>query len=424
MLQIIRGDVGHLPRVVLFTIAGIGVYNFGWGFADPYLSIYLQQFTSSYAGIGFFETLIKAASLLLLIPIGDLLDRVNHHYLLVGAKIGYFFVGALYFLAGHTGSMTFLIAALVLNGALIPLIWTTSSATIHDYATMHDAALVSGLYATVRHLTWAVGLAIALLIVADYPIHYIFIPVMIFPVLSIPFHLHQPEKHHEPLLSGLKDVIVQDKLIGRWWRDIHGMNSEAAFMYMLVFAMSIVPTFAVTFIPLYAESIGFSLAEIGLLVLAMSLPYLLSFLAAELADHYARLSIVGIGACIATGSFFALSLWRSEPWHIYVFGCTLVLGYAFTTPSINSIITVLTPKKYIGIGTALIFVMTYLSGMVLSPVLGELVDVYDWSITLQLLSVLLLIVTIGVVAIHRLYTRRNLHYHINHPQSKNEPYIL
>jgi MFS family permease len=419
-----RGDIKRLPKIITLTVISFAFYNFGWGFADPFFSLFLAQFADSYALIGVLSTVFVATSAVFMIPVGDLLDRVRHSLLINGAKCVVVVVAVLYFLAGYFDSTPFLVIALVLNGFTYAPIWAGTSATLRQYSSTKDAAMSIGLFLTSRQLAWAVGLGFGLWVVANFPIYYIFIPSMVMPLVSVAFGRGQKEDHHEPLGQALRDIIIKDKLVVRFFREMKSFNVEmwwAFGTFMLAYLPSMLATI---YIPLYAESLGFSLVHIGLLVMVMNVPFILSIFSAEIADHSERIRNVVIGMLIAAVSMGALALWNDQMWHLFVAGFFLVAGYSIVAPSLSSIITVLTPKEYSGTSTAMLELVLQMTVVFFGPVVGLSIDALDWETTFLLIGVLFVLVALSSLVASRVFARRNRLYHINHPDSNHGPYVI
>lgn len=424
MFQILRGDVRHLPPVIIFTVLSTAVYNFGWGFADPFMSIYFAEFSYDYAMIGWLQTLTMVVSVAMLVPVGDLLDRVNHQWLMIGAKIGYAVVGLLYFCAGEWHSVPLLIAARILNGALIPFVWTSAVATIRDYSTKKNASLAYGFYITASQLAFCFGLAIALWVVWKFPIHYIFIPVIFFPVISILFNRHQKDRHAEPLGQALKDIIFTDKLFFRFLHELKHFSRELWAMYGLLFLLAIINMIAITYVSLYAISRGFTFVETGVLLLVMTLPYFFSFLSAELADRTERIRNTVIGIAISTIALFCFAIGVRSDWQIFASGFILVVGYAIALPSVGSMIDVMTPKKVNGRGAALTDMMFFMSVVCFAPIVGWLIDRGGWEYMFLSAACFFVIVLIWTLWLRYQFRKKNVAYHKQHPNAKNNPYII
>lgn len=419
-----RSDITSLPKIITLTIASFALYNFGWGFADPFFSLFLAEFADSYALIGALSTVFVATSALMLVPVGDLLDRVRHSFLINGAKGVVVIVAVLYFTAGYTGSTPLLIVALVLNGFTYAPIWAGTSATLRQYSSSKDAATSIGLFLTTRQLAWTIGLGFGLWVVANFPIYYIFIPTMVMPLVSIAFGRGQKEDHHEPLGQALRDIIFTDKLVVRFFGEMRQFNIEMWWAFV-TFLLAYVPWVVATiYIPLYAESLGFSLVQIGLLVMVMNVPFILSIISAEIADHSERIRNVVIGMLITAISMGALALWNDKMWHIFVAGFFLVAGYSIVAPSLSSIITVLTPKEQTGTSSALLELTLQMAVVIFGPIIGLSIDVFDWEITFLLFATVFVLVALMSAAAIVVFKKRNRLYHLNHPDSQHGPYVI
>ncbi len=424
LLKVMKGDFRHLPKVTIFTIASISIYNLGWGFADPFFSLYLSTFSDQYTIVGLFQMLATVAGVIILIPIGNLLDRMRHSTVVNVAKTGYFVVALMYFIAGITLSIPVLVIALLINGMLGVVVWTGTTSTLRDYSDENDAALTFGFYFAAIKLTWCIGLGIALWLVWKFPIYYIFIPVMIMPLLSMIFTRGIKEKHHQPFHKAIHGVVVKDKFVLRFVQEIKGFNSEMWWMYILRFLGMSIHIVAFVFIPLYAQSLGFSITKIGVLVIIMTIPFLFSFISAEIADHSERLRVIILGLGVSAIAISILSLWHDSSLAIFILSFMFVAGYAIHLPSLSSVISVLTPKQFTGTGSAMATLVQALGVVVFSPIIGFVTDQYGWDTLFIGCGVMLTCVMLIVVVLQIGFKKRNQLYRVNHPRSKHEPYIV
>ncbi|OGY86882.1 MAG: hypothetical protein A2233_05535 [Candidatus Kerfeldbacteria bacterium RIFOXYA2_FULL_38_24] len=424
MFKIVRSDIKSLPKPALLMIVAMSLYTFGWGFADPFFSLYLDTFASDYALVGLFQTILNVVAVVLLFPVGAILDRANHYPLLIGAKIGYVFVVLLYFCAGLFNSLPLLIIALILNGFLMPFVWAGTMATLQDYANQKNASLIFGLYTTSYNFLWIIGLAFSLVLVAHLPIYYIFLPIVIFLIASAWCHQGQQDKHAESLKTTLKDVVIKDKLFLRMLQEMKYFNIEMWLMYLFSFLMVTVSILTFTFLPLYATDKGFSIPQVGLLVLIITLPSIFSFVVVEIANRYERLRNIIFGALISAIAALMFFILKPTGIEIFLCGFLLSLGYAIALPSLNAVITVLTPKQYTGTGSALINIAWFASVMIFAPIIGFLLDRFGWHFTYAIMGVFYFLLTVMMMVIRFHFKKRNLLYHANHPHSSHHPYIL
>ena len=424
LIQLLRGDIRHLPRVVVLTIMSMALYNFGWGFADPYFSLYLESFTNDYTVIGFFQTLALAAAFLMTFPVGDLLDRTNHFRLMIFAKCGYAVVGILYLTADILHSIPLLIIALLLNGFFMPFVWTGTIATLEDHTTKKHAAMTFGMFVTGYRIAWMLGLTIAVVLVRFLPIYIVFVPVIIFPLLSALFNRRQPDANHkEPILSALKDIIVKDKIVVHFYWKMKQFSWEEWMVYAMYFVVASIQVMGLTFLPLYARYLGYSISAAGT-VLLTNIPFLFSVLFAETADHKGRLRNVIMAFAISGITAFLLSLFSSSGWLFVLIAVIFMVGHAMSIPALTAIISILTSKKSTGSSAAFLDIAAFGGAILFAPGIGLCVDIMGWRSTFILYAVFLLCMMFFVVYIQYLFKKRNILYHNNHPRSKREPYVI
>lgn len=406
MWQLLRGDVRGLPRVVVFTVVSVSVYNIGWGFADPFFSLYLSTFSEQYSVIGFFRTLMVVIGIAVLIPLGDLLDRASHFKLMNIARVVYFFIGLFYFIAGATGWVPVLVVALLLNGAMAPFVWVSASATLQDSSNEKQAALISGFYLTTRQIAFGVGLALALWLVWEFPIHYIFIPVMFFPLVSMLFTRGLPAKHHQPLRTALQDVVVKDKIVVRWFRELKESSAEMKWLYLLFFLTLTIQLMALVYVPLYMQERGMSIVQIGVVLLLMNVPFLLSFLFAELAERVGRLRIAALGVlCSSVGAaLFAVN--HEQSWQLVSIAVLFMAGYAILIPPLSGLLAAITPKRETGETSATVDIVLSLAAVLFAPLIGYSIDTAGWQGTFVATAVFLGGVTLLTFYVHAVFLRR------------------
>lgn len=423
LVSIMRGDLRHVSRLVFMTIASIAVYNMGWGFADPYFSVYLSIFGDNYALIGLFQTVLLVITVITLIPAGELLDRTSHRTLVNGAKRLYVLVGSGYIIAGVTQSTPLLLVTLALNGLLIPFVWTGTSASLRMAVTKKNATLIYGLFITARQVAFALGLLLSLVVVDRFPIYTIYFPVIFFILLSIPL-FPKDKQPREPLFRALREIVVRDKVFLKFFRTVRKFPSELWCVESLVLLVSVVEVVALLYIPLFALEQGFSILQVGLLLVVMNIPYLLSFIPAEIADHTERLRLFIIGTLVAAVALVSLVFWHEEWWHIALAAAGLTIGQGIAVPAASAVAAVVTPKRNAGIASALLDSDTFIAFIVFAPLIGVLIDAMGWDKMLLVVAVLLILVAVLATVFRALFLRRNHMFHALHPKSNKNPYIV
>ncbi len=423
LVSIMRGDLRHVHRAAFLTIASIAVYNLGWGFADPYFSIYLSGFGDNYGLIGLFQTILVVVTVFTLIPAGELLDRTSHRTLVNGAKWLYVLVGSGYIIAGATHSMSVLLGTLVLNGILIPFVWTGTSASLRTAATKKDATLIYGLFMAARQVAFAIGLLCSLLIIDRFPIYYIYFPVVCFIVLSIPL-FPKDRRPRERLFPALRDIVIRDKIFLQFFKTLRRFPSELWWVELLLVLVSVTEVVALIFLPLFTLDQGFSLKQVGLLLVVMNIPYLLSFIPAEIADHTERLRMFIIGSLIAGMALVSLVVWHAQWWQIALSAAILTLGQGIAVPAASAVAAMVTPRRHAGVTSALLDSDTFIVYIIFAPLIGILVDRTGWNTTLLVVAVQLFFVAVLATVLRRMFLRRQHLFHALHPKSNNNPYIV
>lgn len=423
LAKIVRGDVHRIPRVVLFSITSISLYNFGLGFTEPFFSLYLSSFFDQLAIVGALNTLGTFAGILILLPLGALLDRVRHDKIMIIAKLGYVFAAVLFFVAGEVGAVSVLLVALILQGMLIPTVWTTASATLRDYSHKRDAAVMYGLFESATHLLWILGLGMALLIVWQFPLHYIFLPMMILPLLSIALNVHPDEHHHQSLRKGVQKVFTKDKVVKHFFRTASKWRSEVLMMLALVGVGALVPLIGITFVPLYAAEQGFSVDRVGVLVLIANLSFLLSFFSGEISDRAGYVNNIVVGFFVSAMALFSLAFATTS---MGIFASTFLFtaGYALFFPAIQAVITSLISKKHTGIASAAVHMCMLLSVAVASPIIGVLIDVLTWKTSFFIWATVFLFTSVVSLLVAHLLKKRKMLYDKTHQNDQYSPYLL
>ena len=112
----LKKDHRSIPLGIKLIVLVIFLRALGWGFVDPFYSIYLNQFHENYTIIGLFASLLSFSALLATIPLIRLADKVKEAIIIGDGEVLYFFVIIAYVLAGIFQSIPLLILGLVFNG--------------------------------------------------------------------------------------------------------------------------------------------------------------------------------------------------------------------------------------------------------------------------------------------------------------------
>lgn len=425
MLRVFSTDIRALPKPIKRVIAAMGLYTFGWGPADAFFSVYLSSFTDDLSDIGLFRTLATIGGAVILLPLGDLLDRVRHDKVIRFSLIMYTLIGAGYFIAGAYLLVPVLVVVLVIHGTMAAVIWSSAESTLVEQSTEKNSSLVFGLHGTVFNTAWALGMIGTLFIAESIPLHYTFLPVSVFSLVSLwLMRKPLPSSANQPMGQAIRDVIVADKLFLNVLKKVRLFPREMWFMYVLHGTRLAFVLFVNAFLVLFLQQNGASLTVMGGFIAVTILPFMFSFIAAELADRTERFANIILGFLITSVSIASLYIWNDHYIHVYIAGAAAVFGAAIAQPSINGIVSVLTPKQYSGEGTAIFDFVKFVSLAVSATVFGIVIDAIGWHNTFMLLGCISLALAAMVLMMRIVYRKANMLYHVNHPDSKKEPYVL
>lgn len=413
------------PAAVFNAIISLGIYAFGWGFADPFFGQFLNTFSAQYGVIGLLMALINGMTIIMVVPVGALLERVSRRQVFDIGRMGYVGVGVLYVVAGYTHSFLVLILALICNGLFLPFVWTSIVAILEAESTEKTASAHYGMYTAARQLFWAVGLLCALVILPYISLTALFIPVMIFPLVSMWYSHRIPDPQPRASVRAMLDIILSPRVMVRnLLSDLRQCSRELWVAYITHFSLHVLYTAVFVFLPLFIVSQGYSLMYAGFLVCILSIPFIFSVISSGLPQATEHWRMVVLGAALSTTGFFSLYLFHDAFHSVALGGLVVMIGYACVVPAIGGIITALTPKQIVGTSSALIDVSEFGSALVAAPVIGYLIDTYSWQQYFFIMTVYLCIVVCVVVLIRHVLRIADVRYMNSHPHIHKHRYVL
>ena len=395
-ISAIISDVKKIPLGVKLIVLVIFLRMLGWGFVDPFFSIFVQQFNSSYTVIGSLEALLSVVSLLAIIPIIRLADKVKDSRIIENGEILYFFTIVCYMLAGFFKSLPLLVFGLVLNGIAQPFIVVGAEAYIRKHNGSSGSSKSFGYYTALNYFGWILGMIMAVFLVKYYNFNNMFLFILPSIILSFFILPKIKERGIESLIIGIRKYFhhVQDlKII---FSDIKTLDRKMIFILILALFDGIIVMFSYIFLPLFALSINLSLQKVALLMAVMYFPFIFSFFFSELTDKLRKMKVIATGLFISAFSFVMLSFIVHQVW-IVVLAASISLSLAIIRPAYNGIITHMTPRSMWGEITGINnFVMKI--GQIIGPVFSGLIaDFFGIKIAFLMIAVLSLI--LGVVTL-------------------------
>jgi len=157
-LKTILQDFKSIPSSVKSLTLIVSIWIFGWGFIDPLFSLYLKSITPNYALIGIFASVASLTAILFVVPVGDIGDHIDSKIILKYGFLGYILSGILYFLAGKFTLLPLLIAGLVVNGALRPVVHVSARTYIKKKSPTKKASTFIGFYCMTFFFFYAMGM--------------------------------------------------------------------------------------------------------------------------------------------------------------------------------------------------------------------------------------------------------------------------
>jgi MFS family permease len=372
-------DFKDIPLGVKLLTFVISLRAFGWGFVDPFFSIYLNQFTPDYTLIGLLSSIVAFAALITIIPLMRITDRIQERVLIQDGQVLFLLVVLGYLLSGFFLSVPLLIFTLALNGVAQTLVVVGVEAYIRK-ADGGGKSGPFGFYVAMDYLGWILGMLISAYTIAYYGLNTMF--YFILPSILIAF-LVLPRIHEE----GLKSLIMEIRSFFRSRQDFMDLlgdfktlDPKTFFFLSLAFFDGFIRTFVYVFIPLFALSLNLELKAIALLSVAMYLPFIFSYFFSELSDSFSKMKVISVGLFIGSISFVFLHFVVSQTW-VLVFAAFISLSLAIIRPAYNGALTRLTPRSKLGEITG-IYNFVERIGRIVGPILTGLVaDHYGLKIT-------------------------------------------
>lgn len=384
-----------LPMGVKLIVFVLFLRNFGWGFADPFFSMYLQQFQDSYSFVGFFIAFIQFGALLAIIPLMRLADKMRDITLIQDGEVLYLFVIAFFVTAGLFKSTALLLCALFLAG----IAYTFVVVGTESYIRKNDSGGQStpfGFYVAMDHLGWILGMILGAFFILRTGFNWMFLWVL--PGILASFII-LPRVHEEGIRSffkGFHQYLYKPQDFAGIAQDVRSLNPKMAFFLVLAFLDGAIKMFTYIFIPLFALSLNLSLPSIAFLMAVLYMPFIFSFFISELEDHLPRMNVIAVGLFIGAVAYMLL--------YFIVHEVTIVLLAAVTSfsisivrPAYNGAITRLTPRRLFGEVTGLTNLADRL-GRILGPIAtGFVADVY--GIQASFLAVAVVAFIFGIVSL-------------------------
>ena len=396
----VQRDLNSVPKDVKTLIFGLFVYVLAWGIIDPFFSIFIKSVVKSYSLTGLFYGMFFLSGVILSIPVGGLAEKVNRIKFTILSLLSYPVIGLLYFFVVFVASefaLLLLLIALIFHGTASSF-WVMAESFIREKSLKGETSAAFGLYITFQKLSvviapifiialvWLFGLSLE-------NIHWTFLALLVFPILAV-LSILKIKDRGMSFGKGVREVVEKDGVIKKELQDLKKMGFIGYFTLVMGFFMRSIEAIIFFLIPLYAISLNLSLIEISFLFAAISLPFLLSFFFAELADSFGKTNVIAIGFALAALALLAISF--SSGASIMFFAACFVLGLilAILQPAVNGLITDITPRVQDGEITGVLSAVLKISSFVTAIALGIMADFFGLAFPFMVFAVILLIMSV------------------------------
>lgn len=373
----IPSDVKRLA-VVFF------VYTFGGKMASFFIPVYTQEIVGSYSLVGIIVSLYGLGTIILDIPVGELLDKVGRRMMM---WMGLFLRGvsgvAYYLSRGALG----LLSARFIDGLGVSFSWDSAWTVVRDksprglesesLATLQTGVIVSATSAPVigGFLALEFGLR---------PLFLVFSGLVFFSLL-ISLNMKESLEEKEGILEGVKDLIWKDKVMRTSVKDVRKLGMKGLVPLFLIFLYSLNAALIWFIVPLFSRALNADYLLIGGLFSVMYIPGLLRYWFSELSDSRGEEKVIYYFS--AAGALFALPLvFVRDIWLLFFLVVAFSLFLQGQVPSIEALMTKVSPKKKMGELTGVFQTFKHLGFFVGPFVAGFIADAF-WISAPFILSV-------------------------------------
>ncbi|MBU0727595.1 MFS transporter [Patescibacteria group bacterium] len=397
-ISYITKDLKRIPLGVKLVVLVIFLRTLGWGFADPFYSIFIESFSESYTVVGAFIALMSVISLLTVVPLMRLTDKVKDARIMEDGEFLYLITIILYMLAGFFRSVPFLVAAFIFNGVAHPLVVVGAESYIRKHGGRGGDARSFGFYTALSYTGWILGMVIAAFLVPYYSLNTMFLFVL--PSILISFFILPKIKERgiKSLVRGFRRYFHKRQDFVDIFNDCKNLDRKTYFFLILAFFDGMIMMFTFVFIPLLALSLNLAFGKIALIMAVMYLPFIFSFFFSEAADRIKKMSMIAVGLFISAIAFILLSFVIHQLW-VVILAAMTSLSLAIIRPAYNGMITSLTPRSILGEVTSLNNLFVKL-GHIIGPIFtGYIADLYGIKFTFIIIALIALFLGIATLTL-------------------------
>ncbi|MDD5148188.1 MAG: MFS transporter [Candidatus ainarchaeum sp.] len=376
--SILGPDLPKNIKMLLFTVL---IFVIVWGIIEPFIPLYIKSISPSYTFVGLIFAALNIFIFFASVPIGDLVDKAKPEKLIKIAFVFYAILGPLY---GFAGKIADLVFARSIHGVANPVLWVSTEAYIRKNTNKQNNLKAFGWYSTMSNLGVVIGTIIAAIIFTYFAIEInaLFFLLVPFSMASLLIFMKiKPEPNTEEtkcegIQQAIGEVIQKDKIYEKEIKDFLGLGKIAILLAIIVLFNSIIMHVIYFLLPLMSEDINLGFAGLALLYGLLHVPFMFCFALAGLADKKGKTKIILAGLLLAA-IVSAMLFFSTGIIEIFAILClALAFVMALIIPSVNSLISDITPNAEIGEITGIYYAMYYLGGTIGPIAFGIIGDLY------------------------------------------------
>ena len=322
------------------------LWLFGWGFADPMWSLYLKSMVNNYLLIGVLSSFLSLIAMIIVIPLGELEDDIDASIFLKIAFWIYIIVGIIYTIAGIYKIFPLLILGIVMNGIASPIVVVSSRTYLKKQSPVKMASRYIGLFNMLNFGLYSLAMFLGYFLIQFYNLNTMFLIASICSLVGFigMLKIKPEQKKQQDLWKVIKKFFKENKIFRKVIQDVPKYGIILHYTLILIFFFFFLESLIFVFIPLYALELNLSLRQIMLLMGTLYLPYVASFLFAEIADRYDRITITSFGLLLSAVPMFFL-YFATENSLIAILTMLVAISLALINPAAEGMVTAIIPVE-------------------------------------------------------------------------------
>ncbi|EKD25381.1 MAG: hypothetical protein ACD_80C00077G0006 [uncultured bacterium (gcode 4)] len=266
----------------------------GW---DTFFSIYVKSIVDNVFWISIISAILSFSKMFFSITVGEEDDHTNIRSVIILSKLVYVITGVLYFLAGLTGELWLLIAAVICNGFASASLITTYQTFIRKHTTSPTRGRAFWLYFSAGNLAYVVGALIASGLILFIKLHFLFLFISIFAIISLFIDERLPGLSK----TKIRELFWKEKFLHKFFREVFSFRPikqvvvtlktySSRMYYALGFEIlfNVLNYIGFIFIPIVSIANNLSLSQVAIIFAVMRLPYVIDIFIGDLSGKNSK----------------------------------------------------------------------------------------------------------------------------------------